>query len=87
MCATLTLPVALTPEEERLASAMESRAVTEARERAALAIRVDREHRRLMREDGHSYNGALDSIARDRRFPVSRETARRIVQKRGAWAV
>ena len=82
MLAALALPPDLTDAERALVAAFRR----PAEERAALAIRVQREHKRLVRERGMSYDGALDEIAAAPWFTYSRETARRIVKRNGAWS-
>ncbi|MEM6326028.1 MAG: hypothetical protein AAF791_02825 [Bacteroidota bacterium] len=86
MCAALALPDDLAPDERATVEAVRARAVAEAEERAALAIRVRREHDRLVRRDGMSYGAALDVIAGDPHLPVTRATAKRMVDRSGAWA-
>lgn len=85
MCAAYTLPADLAPEEAATVEAFRARAVREATERAALAVRVQREFRKLRRR-GMTYEGALDWIDGDPDIPVTRGTAKRIVERRGAWA-
>jgi len=78
-----TLPDDLSPDEAALLEALRRPADA----RAALAIRVRREHRRLTKDRGMSYQGALDEIGTNPAFPVARDTARDIVQGRRSWAV
>lgn len=86
MSETLTLPGDLTSEEARLACRLEDEAVAEARQRAALAIRVRREVLRLAAL-GHGIGTALSIVGDDEWFPVSEGVARDIWYQRRGWAM
>ncbi|MGB1301549.1 MAG: hypothetical protein ACPG5O_10070, partial [Pseudoalteromonas tetraodonis] len=85
MIPSLTLPPDLAPEEQQTVEAFVSRAVRDAEADAALALRVRREHARLLRR-GCGFEAALDMIAGDRAYTVSRGRAEQIVRRYGKWA-
>lgn len=80
MCAALTLPPDLAPDERATVEAFRE----EAEERAALAVSVRRRYAQL-RARGQRAEAALDVIAGDPAYPVTRATAARIVRRHGAW--
>lgn len=77
-----TLPPDLAPDEAATVAAFRARAEAE----AAVAVAVRREFARLERL-GHGREAALDVLAGDPAFSVTRATAERIVRRYGAWAV
>ena len=84
MCAALTLPDDLTPEERAVADGFHARAVAEATERAALAVRVRRFVRREI-DRGAKVTAALRYASAD--LPVSYSTAADMWYQRKAYAV
>lgn len=79
----LTIPPDLSEEERQAVEAFTAEALREAREQAALIVRVRRLYRELRPRFGR--DGALGEIAK--RLPVSMATAERIVYGKGRWGV
>lgn len=84
MCESVTLPPDLSDAEAATVSALVDRAASQARERAALAVRVRRAVREYRRQ-GRTVEAALGLVAGD--LPVSYSTAANIWYRRRAYAV
>lgn len=86
MCAALTLPSDLRPDEVETVAAFRARAEREATERAALAVRVRREVDRLTRR-GIRLKDAFRQIADDGTVPLSAGSVEDAYRRRKAFAV
>lgn len=86
MCAALTLPPDLSPDEQETVERFRERAEREARERAALVVRVDREVNRLLRK-GMTQKAAFSLLYDDGTIPLSPGSIEDAYRRRKAFAV
>lgn len=85
MCAALTLPTDLTPDEMATVEGFRQRAEQEADERAALVVRVDREVRRL-RQRGLPLKAVFSKLYDDGTIPLSPSSIEDAYRRRKAFS-